>query len=104
MIRPPPDRRTKPFTTTASPTSRPCAAGSGSSFANAPRIRPGSLSGRFAGNAINEFSLYDLDNDIGETKNVASEHPEVLTRLRLLAHEARMDLGDYDHTGSGRVL
>jgi arylsulfatase len=58
-------------------------------------------SGRFAGNAVNEFSLYDLDNDIGETKNVASEHPEVLTRLRLLAHEARMDLGDYDHTGSG---
>lgn len=58
-------------------------------------------SDRFAGNAVNEFSLYDLDNDIGETKNVASEHPEVLDRLRQFAHEARMDLGDYDHTGSG---
>ncbi|HRJ09317.1 MAG TPA: sulfatase [Prosthecobacter sp.] len=58
-------------------------------------------SGRFAGNAVNEFSLYDLDNDIGETRNVAAEHPEVLDRLRQFAHEARMDLGDYDHTGSG---
>lgn len=58
-------------------------------------------SGRFAGNAVNDFSLYDLDNDIGETRNVAAEHPDVLDRLRQLAHEARMDLGDYDHTGSG---
>lgn len=58
-------------------------------------------SGRFAGNAVDEFSLYDLDNDIGETNNVASKHPEVLARLRELAHEARMDLGDYNHTGNG---
>ncbi|MEN3939990.1 sulfatase [Prosthecobacter sp. SYSU 5D2] len=59
------------------------------------------FSGRFAGNAVEELSLYDLDNDIGETTNVAAGHPEVLARLRQLAHEARMDLGDYDHTGSG---
>ncbi|HBJ85382.1 MAG TPA: N-acetylgalactosamine-6-sulfatase [Verrucomicrobiales bacterium] len=58
-------------------------------------------SGRFIGNAVDELSLYDLDNDIGETKNVAEEQPEVLARLRQLAHEAHMDLGDYDHTGSG---
>lgn len=59
------------------------------------------FSGRFAGNAVDELSLYDLENDIAETTNVASQHPEVLARLRQLAHEARMDLGDYDHTGSG---
>lgn len=59
------------------------------------------FSGRFAGNAVDELSLYDLENDIAETTNVANQHPEVLTRLRQLAHEARMDLGDYDHTGSG---
>ena len=58
-------------------------------------------SGRFAGNSVDELSLYDLEKDIGETTNVAAEHPEVLARLRQLAHEARMDLGDYDHTGSG---
>lgn len=59
------------------------------------------FSGRFAGNAVDELSLYDLENDLGETSNAAAEHPEVLARLRQLAHEARMDLGDYDHTGSG---
>jgi len=59
------------------------------------------FSGRFAGNAVDELSLYDLENDIGESTNVAAEHPEVLARLRQLAHEARMDLGDHDHTGSG---
>lgn len=59
------------------------------------------FSGRFFGNAVDELSLYDLENDIGETTNVAVEHPEVLARLRQLAHEARMDLGDYDRTGAG---
>lgn len=59
------------------------------------------FSGRFAGNAVDELSLYDLEKDIGETTNVASGHPEVLARLRQLAHDARMDLGDHDHTGSG---
>ena len=70
------------------------------------RVRPAhppwvGFSGRFVGNAVDELSLYDLENDIGETKNIAAEHPEVLARLRALAHKARMDLGDYDHTGSG---
>jgi arylsulfatase len=59
------------------------------------------FSGRFAGNAVDELSLYDLESDPGETTNVAASHPEVLARLRHFAHEARMDLGDYDHTGSG---
>ena len=59
------------------------------------------FSGRFAGNAVDELSLYDLENDIAETTNVAAEHPEVLARLRQLAHKARMDLGDYDHIGRG---
>jgi arylsulfatase len=59
------------------------------------------FSGRFAGNAVEELSLYDLETDIGETTNVAAEHPHVLVRLRQLAHQARMDLGDYDLTGSG---
>jgi arylsulfatase len=58
-------------------------------------------SGRFAGNAVDELSLYNLDADIGETTNVAAQHPDVLARLRQLAHEARMDLGDHDHTGAG---
>ena len=38
--------------------------------------------------------LYDVDADIGETKNVAAEHPEVVERLLALAEQARGDLGD----------
>jgi len=59
------------------------------------------FSGRFAGNAVDELSLYDLENDLGESTSVAADHPDVLARLRQLAHEARMDLGDHDQTGSG---
>ena len=44
------------------------------------------------------LELYDLDADIGETVNLADEHPEVVEQLRALAEEARQDLGD-DATG-----
>jgi hypothetical protein len=38
--------------------------------------------------------LYDLDADIGETTNVAEQHPDVVRRLQMLAEKARADLGD----------
>jgi arylsulfatase A-like enzyme len=38
--------------------------------------------------------LFDLDNDIGETTDVAAEHPEVVERLLAAAEQARSDLGD----------
>jgi arylsulfatase A len=41
-----------------------------------------------------DLSLFDLENDVGETKNVAAEHPEVVERLKALAEKARDDLGD----------
>jgi arylsulfatase A-like enzyme len=34
------------------------------------------------------WELYNLDNDLSEEKNVANDHPEILTQLRLLAAEA----------------
>ena len=34
------------------------------------------------------WELYNLDDDLSEAKNVANDHPEVLTQLRLLAAEA----------------
>jgi len=43
--------------------------------------------------------LVDLENDIGETKNVAAEHLDVVKRLLSLAASMREDLGDYDHVG-----
>ncbi len=38
--------------------------------------------------------LYDLKNDVGETTNVAEQHPDVVARLQKIAEEAREDLGD----------
>ena len=39
-------------------------------------------------------SLYNLDDDLGETTDVSRQHPEVVERLLRLAEEARADLGD----------
>ena len=41
-----------------------------------------------------EHSLYNLSTDPGETKDVASEHPEVVKQLEALAEKCRADLGD----------
>ncbi len=38
--------------------------------------------------------LYDLQEDVGESKNVAEKHPDVVKRLLKLAQDAREDLGD----------
>ncbi len=39
-------------------------------------------------------ALYDLENDIGETTDVAAAHPEVVQRLDALADSVREALGD----------
>jgi arylsulfatase A len=53
--------------------------------------------------ARTELALFDLDNDIGEERNLAAEHPEVVARLESLAEKARGDLGDSrtGRTGKG---
>nr|WP_299488158.1 sulfatase [uncultured Allomuricauda sp.] len=43
---------------------------------------------------MEEIELYDVENDISETKNVASEHPEVIEKIKLLANDMRTRLGD----------
>jgi hypothetical protein len=43
---------------------------------------------------ITEPELYYLDNDLGETTNLASSQPEVLERLLKLADQGRKELGD----------
>ena len=49
------------------------------------------------------LELYDLETDIGETKNIADAHPDVVARLQALAETARQDLGDSltNRTGKG---
>ena len=46
--------------------------------------------------------LYDLESDIGETTNVAEDHPEVVQRLVALAERAREDLGDLGRPGKNQ--
>jgi hypothetical protein len=38
--------------------------------------------------------LFDLQNDVGETTDVAAEHPDVVARLKQQAEKARATLGD----------
>ncbi len=40
------------------------------------------------------LALFDLDNDIGESNNLAHRHPEIVRRLQAIGDEARQDLGD----------
>lgn len=42
--------------------------------------------------AVNEaMELYDLEEDIGETKNIAGEHPAIVEQLVNIAKKAHTD-------------
>ncbi|MGQ9504689.1 MAG: sulfatase family protein [Thermogutta sp.] len=41
-----------------------------------------------------ELSLFDLENDPGETKNVIDQHPDVVAQIEKLAEAMRQELGD----------
>ncbi len=47
------------------------------------------------------LELYDLENDKGETLDVADRYPEAVKRLQELAETARDDLGDMERKGRG---
>jgi arylsulfatase A-like enzyme len=49
-------------------------------------------------------ALYDLDDDVGERRDLAAEHPEVVERLLALVDRMREDLGDSatNSTGNNR--
>jgi len=44
--------------------------------------------------------LFDLDADIGESTDVANEHPEVVARLGALLEKACSEIGDHNRIGS----
>lgn len=49
---------------------------------------------------IKTYELYDLKNDLGETTNIANEHPEVVEKLKEQIELMRQDLGDYNIMGT----
>jgi arylsulfatase A-like enzyme len=50
---------------------------------------------------VKTVELYDLDKDIGETTNVAAQHPEVVDRFMKEIERVRVELGDAGTIGSG---
>ena len=50
---------------------------------------------------VTALELYNLETDIGETRDVAADHPDVVERLTAIADRARAELGDHDRIGSG---
>jgi arylsulfatase A-like enzyme len=47
-----------------------------------------------------ERALYDLEADIGEQRDVAADHPEIVERLQAIAEHARETLGDAGRSGT----
>ncbi|MCG8653187.1 MAG: sulfatase [Pirellulales bacterium] len=59
--------------------------------------RPGGFGGKpvaYFQDEIRQLTLFDLDNDIAESKNVLAQHPGVIIELKAAAERARADLGD----------
>jgi arylsulfatase A-like enzyme len=48
---------------------------------------------------FDDYVLYDLNKDIGETTNVAAENPEIVAELVNLLDWAKKDIGDFDKRG-----
>ena len=49
---------------------------------------------------LNKVELYDLESDIGESTDLAEQHPDLVAELRNLAQWARNDIGDHDRFGN----
>ena len=68
--------------------------------------RPGGKDGtpaKYENRQIQQPELYDMQADLGESRNVAQEHPDVVQQLQGIAEKARADLGDAltNRTGAG---
>jgi len=58
------------------------------------RTARGGKPGQYRQEKITATSLFDLEADPGETKDVAGQNPDVVERLSALGDRARKDLGD----------
>lgn len=62
-------------------------------LADAPRATGGTPS-KYEHRKVESPQLYDVDHDLGETTDLAAQHPEVVERLLAVAEAVRADLGD----------
>ena len=56
-------------------------------------VRLGRWKGVRFGGTKEPIELYDLDSDIGETRNVADTHPDIVKRITAIMEEARAGSG-----------
>ncbi|QGJ69123.1 C-terminal region of aryl-sulfatase [Planctomycetales bacterium 10988] len=54
----------------------------------------GGIPGPYKVGKVEEISLYNLEEDLAESTNVAADYPEVVERLKGYAQEIRLELGD----------
>ncbi|MDT7828398.1 sulfatase [Pricia sp. S334] len=52
------------------------------------------LPGKYRMVDLKQIELYDLENDIAETENVAGQHPKIVAKIKELADAMRSRLGD----------
>lgn len=72
------------------------------SYRSYERVRPGrdGNPGPYARGQTG-LALYNLEEDIGEQRNVADEYPEVVQQLEALGEKVRDELGDVKRVGKG---
>lgn len=46
-----------------------------------------------------ETELYNLDNDISESNNLAEEHPEIIKKMNLIFEESRNETEGFSYGG-----
>ena len=68
------------------------------------QIGHGGIPGKYDYGARTELALFHLGDDIGETRDVSAEHPDVMARMWAHVEHLRADLGDrlVEAEGSGR--
>lgn len=53
---------------------------------------------------LDDYVLYNLDEDLGETTNVADQNPEVVAMLKTQAEKIRAELGDVNVIGTDQRI
>lgn len=52
--------------------------------------------------APSKLALFDVRNDVSETREASAHHPDIVKRLLAFAERARRELGDGPNTGTGQ--